>query len=144
MSISRAVKQIALAVFGLALTLSAVRAGDVVVVVSAQSPVTNISRNQIADIFLGKTNRLPSGEDAVPIDQPEASPVREEFYNKFTGKSDAQIKAHWSKMIFTGRGQPPRQASSSAEVKKLVAENPRAIGYIDQSLADSTVRVLSQ
>lgn len=143
MSITRALKHIGLGVLGLALSIPACRAADVVVVVSAQSLVRSISKNQIADIFLGITNRLPDGEDAVPIDQPEASAARDEFYSKFTGKSDAQVKAHWSRMIFTGRGQPPRQASNSAAVKKLVAENPRAIGYIEQSFADSTVRVLA-
>jgi ABC-type phosphate transport system substrate-binding protein len=79
----------------------------------------------------------------VPIDLIEESPVRERFYAQYTGKSAAQVKAHWSKIIFTGRGQPPRQASTSNEAKKLVAENPNAIGYIDPSQVDGSVRVLA-
>ena len=52
------------------------------------------------------------------------------------------LKAQWSKIIFTGRGQPPRQASSSSEAKKIIAENPNAIGDIDGSAVDGSVRVL--
>ena len=117
-------------------------AADVVAVVSSKSSVTVLSKNQVVDIFLGKTSRFPDGEQAVPIDQVEGSAARDEFYAKFSGKSAAQIKAHWSKIIFTGRGQPPREVSDSGEVKKEVEKNPKAIGYIERSLVDGSVRVL--
>jgi ABC-type phosphate transport system substrate-binding protein len=123
--------------------LADARAEDVVAVVSAKSPLTSLNAAQVADIFLGKTSRFPDGSQAVPIDQNEDSPMRDKFYAQYTGKSAAQVKAHWSKIIFTGRGQPPRQAGSDVEARKLVAENPNAIGYIDQKLVDSSVRVLA-
>jgi ABC-type phosphate transport system substrate-binding protein len=116
---------------------------EVVPVVSAKSSVTALNPNQVADIFLGKSTRFPDGSVAVPIDLAEESPLRERFYTVFTGKSPAQLKAHWSKIIFTGRGQPPRQVPGSAEAKKAVAENPNAIAYIDAKQVDSSVRVLA-
>lgn len=116
---------------------------EVVAVVSAKSPVKSLNQAQVADIFLGKTSRFPDGSQAMPIDQDEESPAREKFYSHYTGKSPAQVRAHWSKIIFTGRGQPPKQVSSSAEAKKAIADNPHAIGYIDQTLVDGTVRVLA-
>ena len=115
---------------------------EVVPVVSAKSPITHLDANQVADLFLGKTSRFPDGTQAVPIDQSEDSPARDKFYAQFTGKSPAQLKAYWSKIIFTGRGQPPRQVSGSAEAKKLVAQNPNAIAYIDAKLVDDSVRVV--
>jgi ABC-type phosphate transport system substrate-binding protein len=118
-------------------------AAEVVAIVSAKSPINALTANQVADIFLGKTSRFPDGSLAVPIDQDEDSSTREKFYAQFTGKSPAQVKAHWSKMIFTGRGQPPKQAATASEAKKMVAENPNAIGYIDNGAVDSTVRVLA-
>jgi ABC-type phosphate transport system substrate-binding protein len=120
-----------------------VHAQDVVAVVSARSSVTALNAGQVADIFLGKTSRFPDGTQAVPIDLGEDSPARDRFYAQYTGKSPAQVKAHWSKIIFTGRGQPPRQANSSSEAKKIIADNPNAIGYIDQSQVDNSVRVLA-
>ena len=120
------------------------KADDVVAVVSAKSSVTALNASQVADIFLGKTSHFPDGSQAVPIDQVEDSPARDKFYAAYTGKSPAQVKAHWSKIIFTGRGQPPKQVSNSIEARKLVAENPNAIGYIDNSAVDNSVRVLAQ
>jgi ABC-type phosphate transport system substrate-binding protein len=115
---------------------------EVVAVVSAKNPVASLSKNQVVDIFLGKTNRFPDGSQAVTIDQDEGSAAREEFYLKFADKSPAQIKAFWSKIIFTGRGQPPQEVSNDAEVKKFIAKHPDAIGYIDQKLVDESVKVI--
>lgn len=131
-------------IIGLLLSLLASEAtAEVVVVVSAKSTVTTtLSKNQVMDIFLGKASRFPDGSQAVPIDQVESSATRDEFYLKFSGKSPAQLKAHWSKIIFTGRGQPPRVVSNNIEMKKLLNENPNAIGYIEQSAVDGSVKVL--
>jgi len=117
-------------------------AADVVAVISAKNPVTALSRNQVVDIFLGKSSRFPDGSQAVPIDQAEGSAARDELYTNFAGKSPAQVKAYWSKIIFTGRGQPPRQVPNGVEMLKVIADSPGTIGYIEQSLVDSSVKVL--
>jgi ABC-type phosphate transport system substrate-binding protein len=116
---------------------------DEVVVVSAKSTVTTLSKSQVADIFMGKTAHFPDGTQAVPIDQSEGTLARDEFYTRIAGKSAAQMKAYWSKIIFTGRGQPPRAVPSSSETKKLVVANPNAIGYIEPKLVDDTLRVVT-
>lgn len=132
-----------LGAIGLALSLSVgTAAADVVAVVSAKSTVTALSKNQVVDIFLGRTSHFPDGSQAVPIDQAEGSAARDEFYLKFTGKSAAQLMAHWSKIIFTGRGKPPREVANGVEVKKRLAENSDAIGYIERSQVDRSVKVL--
>jgi len=119
-----------------------IAAADVVVIVSSTSAITTLSRAQVTDIFLGKVSRFPNGAPAVPIDQEEGSPARDEFYLTYAGKSQAQVKAHWSKIIFTGRGQPPKSVANSAEVRKLIAANPEAISYIERSAVNGSVRIL--
>jgi len=127
----------------LALSLCVNAAGaDVVAVVSANSPATTLSKNQVVDIFLGKASRFPDGSQAVPIDQVEGSVARNEFYLNFAGKAPAQLKAYWSKIIFTGRGEPPKELANSVEVKKRLIENPNAIGYIERDVVDASVKVV--
>ena len=58
-----------------------------------------------------------------------------------TGKSSAQVKAAWSRLVFSGKATPPKELASSAEVKKFVAANPDAIGYVEKSAVDATVKV---
>jgi ABC-type phosphate transport system substrate-binding protein len=130
-------------IFGIVLGLAPeVVQADVVVVVSARNPATTLSRNQVADIFLGRSSHFPDGSAAVPVDQSEGSAARDEFYASFTGKLAAQLKAHWSKIIFTGRGQPPKDFANGAEVRKFVAAHPNAIGYIEKGKADASVKIL--
>lgn len=113
---------------------------ELVVIVSARNPLPALSADQVAAIFLGQAGRFPGGAEVVALDQRLGSGERDQFYVQFTGKTPALLKAHWSKMLFTGRGQPPREAADSVAVRRLVAENPSMIGYIDRSALDASVR----
>jgi ABC-type phosphate transport system substrate-binding protein len=138
-----AMKRIGLILTGFVLSLPASGAGaEAVVVVSARSSVNTLSKNQIVDIFLGRMHQFPNDGPVEPVDQTEGSATRDEFYLNFSGQSPAQIKAYWSKIIFTGRGQPPREVQNGLQVKKFVAAHPNAIGYIQDKLVDDSVKVL--
>jgi ABC-type phosphate transport system substrate-binding protein len=127
----------------LAVTLNqAVAAGELVVIVSARNPVSALRQDQVADIFLGQLAHFPGGPEAVALDQRIGSPERDEFYSKVTSKTRPLLKAYWTKMIFTGRGQPPKEVADSAVIRKMVAENPSLIGYIDKSALDSSVKAV--
>lgn len=115
---------------------------QVAVIVNAKSPTASMTAEQVANIFLGKSNTLPSGATAAALDQPESAAVREQFYTKVTGKQAAQVKAAWSRLVFSGKATPPKELASSAEVKKFVAANPDAIGYIEKSAVDGTVKAV--
>jgi len=126
----------------LALSPRAARAADLAVIVSARSPVMTLRADQIADIFLSQTNRFPNGSEVVPIDQDLGSPLRNEFYSKVTQRTPALVKAHWARLIFTGRGQPPAEVAGSDAMRKMIADNPGMIGYVERSALDASVRAV--
>ncbi|MFA6922112.1 MAG: phosphate ABC transporter substrate-binding protein [Gallionella sp.] len=115
---------------------------EVLVVTGAGSPSISMNKNQVCDVFLGKVKSLPNGINATPVDQPEFNSLREEFYFKVANKSVAQVKVNWAKLYFTGRGTPPREGADSDDIKKIVNSTPGAIGYIDRSSLDSSVKVV--
>lgn len=114
----------------------------ILVVTGVNSPSLTLSKDQVSDVFLGRVLALPDGRSARPVDQPESNPLRDEFYQKVANKSAAEIKAQWAKLYFTGRGVPPIEGRSSDDVKRIVNSTPNAIGYIDQSALDSSVKVI--
>jgi len=118
------------------------QAGDLVVVVSARSPVEALRPDQVAAVFLGQAPRFPNGAVATALDQPLGSAERDQFYLRVTGKTPALLKAYWSKLVFTGRGQPPRELEGNAAVRKAVAEDPTMVGYIQREALDPTVRAV--
>jgi len=126
------------AALALACTLS--HAGELVVVVSARSNIDTLRPDQVAAIFLGQSARFPDGALATALDQPIGSNERNQFYLRVTGKTPALLKAHWSKLVFTGRGQPPRELQDSAAVRRAVADDPGVIGYIEREALDPSVR----
>lgn len=130
------------AALALSLSMQAALAGELVIIVSARSTVSVLRPDQVADIFLGQVGRFPGGSEAVALDQRIGSPERDEFYFKVAAKTPPLLKAHWSKMIFTGRGQPPREAADDQAVRRMVADNPALIGYIDRSALDPSVRAV--
>ena len=115
---------------------------DVVVIVSAKSPVVNLSADQVSKIFLGKSTSFPNHDPAYPIDQPQGSAVRDEFYAKVVHKDASQLAAYWAKIIFTGEGRPPKLVAGDKAVVKVIADNPDAIGYIDSSALNHSVRAV--
>lgn len=126
-----------------AVCITANAEAEVVVVVSSASPVVSLKKSDISNIFLGKTSRFPDGGRAVPINQQEGSADRNEFYDLYTGKSAPQLKAHWSKMIFTGRGQPPQEVGNLDELKAALAKNKEIITYVDASMVADGMKVIA-
>lgn len=118
---------------GLLLGASAVQAQLAVVMGPNGAP---ISKDILANLYLGRSFEFKA------IDLPEGSPMRDHFYKKLTDRDPAQVKAVWARVVFTGKGQAPLMLPDAESIKKAVATDPKAIGYIDKSAVDSTVKVV--
>lgn len=117
-------------------------AADWVLVAGAKSSVRTVDAETAANLYLGKVSELPGVGPVQLHDLPEGSAVRDGFYQEAANKSASAMKALWSRMIFTGKGQPPKSVESSAALKKILASNPTAIGYMEKSAVDASVKVL--
>ena len=116
--------------------------GEVAIIVSAKNPVSAMGNAQVADIFLGRTRKFPRQSAAVPVNLPESSATRDEFYVKEANKMPPLLKSYWSRLIFTGEAQPPREVDSMAVMKKMIADNPDYIVYLDINAVDPSVRIV--
>lgn len=126
----------------LTLVLAALLGGPVFagkVVVAANSPQAALDRAAAQAIFLGRTTQV-GGQPAVIVFQ--NGPVRADFESKVVGRSGAQLAAHWSRLVFTGRAKAPEEVANDAAVKAKLAATPGAIGYISDAAADASVKVL--
>ena len=103
---------------------------------------SNLDQSTISRIFLGKAKAFPNGTSVVPFDQAEGAPATAEFNDKVLSRSGSQLKAYWSKLVFTGKGTPPEKLSGDAAVIEKVASTPGAIGYISGD-ASGNVKVVA-
>lgn len=124
----------ALLVFSLLLLvvghLPAQEAPSFKVIVNASNPVSTISVKQVAKFFLKKESRWGNGTEVLPIDLTVESPAREGFSLAVLGKPTPAVKSYWQQMIFSGRGTPPMETSTEADVVAFVGSIAGAIGYV--------------
>ena len=120
----------------------AAAADNIVVIVNQNIGVNKMSRDDVIDIFLGRSRRLPSGVTALPLDLPSTSLEREQFYSRLTGKSMGEINAYWARLIFSGRASPPSLAMSQEEAMQMVADNRNAMGYVAKSKVTPSVKII--
>ncbi|CAM4169904.1 phosphate ABC transporter substrate-binding protein [Pseudoalteromonas byunsanensis] len=107
------------------------------------SNASTFDQETIKKIFLGKTKSFSNGRSAILISASSSDPASDEFNTKVIGKSSSQVKAYWSKILFTGKGTPPQEMDSNNDVIAAVSSNPDAIGYIDASAATDAVKVVA-
>jgi hypothetical protein len=113
---------------------SLARADDIVMVMAPTA--TAVTKDQVANLYLGRSTGF------TPLDLPESSPIRAVFYRKATDRDSAQVKSVWSRIVFTGQGKPPKEMPDAAAVKKAVAADSKAIGYIAKSDVDASVKIV--
>jgi ABC-type phosphate transport system substrate-binding protein len=112
------------------------------IIVHPNNNLSGITADEAADIYLAKAGVFTNGKRAIPVDQAANSPMRKKFYSSVIKKDDSTLKVYWSKLLFTGKANPPQEIGDDAAVKSWVASNPDAIGYVDGKFVDSSVKVL--
>ncbi|TPW10578.1 MAG: hypothetical protein FD130_2184 [Halothiobacillaceae bacterium] len=113
-----------------------------VIIGSPGITLEHLTLEQIQDIFLGKTRRLPSGQLISLVEHPEESQAKEVFYSQVLKKKPEQVRAYWAKQVFSNERKPVTTLSGDAAIKARVASSIATIGYIEDSNVDSSVKIL--
>ena len=113
---------------------------QVAVVMQRDSPVEQLSADKVSKLFTGRSTTLPNGSSAVLVDQPDGSAVREQFYAKVTGRSAGEMRAAWSRLMFSGKALPPKELRSTEAVREFVARRPDAVGYLEYGAVTDGVK----
>lgn len=102
---------------------------------------SDITKNELRNVFLGSTPVLKNGTHVLPI-LLKAGPVHEEFLSAYIGKNDMAFKAGWRSLVFSGQSIMPKTFDSEASLIDYVAHTRGAIGYIGKSTPHDGVKVL--
>lgn len=117
-----------------ALMASSSAFAQIVVITGPDGP--QLTKDKIVNGYLGRSFEFK------PLDLPENSAPRDNFYRKLIDREPTQVKALWARVVFTGKGQSPLMLPNADTVKKAVVSDPKAVGYIEKSAVDATVKVL--
>ena len=110
-------------------------------VVTSKSSVRSMTKNDIWNVFTGVKVVWSDGEKVQVIDQSESA-TGKEFYEKFVKSAAYQFRLQWAKLVLSGEALCPKKLEDDWAVRKAVADDPNAIGYIRSSALDESVREL--
>ncbi len=126
---------------GLLIALCTIAKSELVVVVSKQSEIDSLNSQEIANIFLARTNRFPNGQKTEPIELREKE-IRSNFYASITGKSPKQLSAYWTTLVFTGKGRPPKRYQDLDDLIEVLENNPGKITYLDRDQVTDSMKII--
>lgn len=119
----------------------AMQAHAAIAVVVNPDNANQLDQREVRQIFLGQIKTFPDGEEAQTLDNMTGD-LRDDFISKVLKRNVNTMNAYWARMLFTAKATPPKELSDSEQVKQAIANNKNAIGYIDSSQVDDSVRVL--
>jgi len=133
---------IALAVMVLGPSILAADEGRVAVIVHPERPA-ELSLEEIAQIYLRRRRFWDDGAAIVPLNLPSGAPIRAHFSKRVLNQTQARLADYWNRQYFLGV-LPPATLASTEAVRRYVASEPNAIGYVPASEVDGSVRVVLQ
>jgi len=95
----------------------------------------------VARIYLRKRRFWGDGTPIVALNREPGTAARVAFSRRVLHADPPRLQAYWDQQYFAGIF-PPSVLSSGAAVKRYVAADRAAIGYIEWSEVDDSVRVV--
>lgn len=117
-------------------------AADFVVITHPGNSQSSISQQDLKNVYLGKKSRWDDGSSVAVFAQ-KSGDLTDSFISQAVNKTSQQYFIYWRKIVFTGKGTPPMEMGDDSQVKAAVASKPGAIGYINASALDGSVKKLT-
>lgn len=117
----------------LLLAAGLVRAEALVIAVHPESALASASSDEVAALYLKQRSSIGGISRLEPLDLRDKS-SRDAFYLQVVDRTAPQVRAYWSKMVFTGKARPPKSLGVDDMVARL-REDREAVGYLPASRA---------
>jgi ABC-type phosphate transport system substrate-binding protein len=123
------------------------RAGGeaIAVIVNPANPIRSAAVGDLRPIFqTTKTSWGNGAGDALPINLPEDSALRQEFDQTVLGLDPDRVARYWVDRKIRGGARAPTRVSTTSAVLKVVASKTGAVGYVKVSEVNATVKVIAK
>ena len=119
---------------------TAVCAAEVVVIANNDVPADSIDRDTVASIYLGKKTKWNG--HAICVGMLREGATHETFVKDVVRTTPQKLRRLWKKVVFAGRGRPPKIFKTEEELIQFVASNAGAVGYANPSASSKGVKVI--
>ena len=113
------------------------------VIVNARMTGRTVSRETLAQVYLGKVERWGDGKPITAVDLSTTSPVRAAFSQSVLGMSVVAVRMYWTRTMVTDHF-PPVVRSTDDDVIAFVGTRTGAVGYVSaDAVLPDTVQVVN-
>lgn len=116
-----------------------VQAGEIVVIGNNNVPKMDIATVQ--KIYTGKVISV-EGINVIPVAVKVGMSERNRFLKDFMNEDEEKYTAYWTVRRYIGKGTPPNELDSTADVIRYVKQTAGAVGYIDETQLDADTNVI--
>jgi ABC-type phosphate transport system substrate-binding protein len=121
--------------------LTKVHAGDIVIIGNHNVPKMDLIT--IQKIYTGKIVSV-ADINVKPVNAKLGSPERNRFLEKVMNQDEEKYTGYWTVRRYIGKGTPPNELNSAAEIIDYVKSTEGAIGYIDEKELKTEMNVLER
>lgn len=114
---------------------------DIYVIANKALALNDLSKEDIAAIYLLKKKHWDDGEPMLPINLPAQSPARNQFTEQIFDSTPEKLGGYWDKMLFKGI-TPPLTQNSEQAVTLFVERMKGAIGYVENKPDNPNVKIM--
>lgn len=115
--------------------------GEVAVIVNAANATQEISFRDLEKIFRQDKQFWSDGKKIYLVMLETGSQEKDVVLQRLYRMNEAELKKFWLQKMFKGEiATFPKTLSSAGSITQFVAKVPNAIGFVDASVADSSVR----
>lgn len=106
--------------------------GDVLVI--AHPSVPALEAATVNRLYTGRAIEV-AGNPVTVVNAAAGSAVRQRFLIRYLQQDEEKYRAYWTVRRHVGKGAPPRELTSVAQMLEVVTRTPGAVGYIDAASA---------
>jgi ABC-type phosphate transport system substrate-binding protein len=117
---------------------------ELVIIANKAVAADKISRAELRPIFQTRKDSWPDGTTAHPFNLPDSNAIRRAFDAAVLGLEPDQTARYWIDRRIRGGDRPPPTAGSSVIVVRVVSKTAGAIGYVEASAVDASVKIVAR
>lgn len=130
-----------LRLLGIAAALAAVGSAWAGVVVVGHANVRKLDMPTVQRIYTGKVIEV-GGVAVAPVNLNAGQPTRQRFLYDYLQQNEDAYLAYWTVRRYVGKGVPPRELSTVADIIQYVQSTPGAVAYLDETDVPPSMNVL--
>jgi len=120
----------------------------------SQKPVLSVVGNQagappemkfseLKSVLMGEKQKWEDGKRIVIALMKTSTEVGQTTTSGIYDMTGDELNKYWLSLVFQGKAQAPKFFNTKSELENYVAQNPGAIGVVDQPLANNEIKIIS-